>query len=76
MSVQTIDDASLEAITREFCKARGVDPDARQLVPCPDGLVGCCVAHYGPAWHNHVDTVLNGLALIQALAFADGAMEK
>lgn len=32
----------------DLCPVCGV-PTRHQMIACPDGLDGCCVAHYG--WH-------------------------
>lgn len=39
-----------EKIARRYMELRGLNPDEIGLVPCPDGMQGCCVAHYGPQW--------------------------
>lgn len=62
----------IEHIVRRFCEKRGIDPDQRVLIACPDGRPGCCVAHYGPAWKNYEGLVRDGMALIEVIGSVMG----
>jgi len=58
----------LEMIARRFCEALREDPDQQAMIPCPDGMPGCCVAHYGPRWRSYVGEVQRALAMNDAIA--------
>lgn len=44
-----------EMIARRYLELSGQDPEEITLVPCPDGIDGCLVAHYGYKWRAYVD---------------------
>lgn len=52
----------LERLARLYCEEVGANPDDMVLIPCPDGIQGCCVAHYGPAWKTVIPALQDHLA--------------
>lgn len=56
---------SLEKAARELCVLRGIEPDSQAVTDC--GQPGCGVAHFGPAWLNAQEELVDLMNKLTAL---------